>query len=109
MEPDLQRELRRLHESLRQIKALVAWEQLKRCEAQSDRIWAFQMYDPAGDELENEYTFFAAGLARMRSVLNDHSFHISEAMREGIRRQLAHFERQAHALDLPRRFGGAGG
>ena len=109
MEPVLQRELPRLHESLRKIKALVAWEQLKRFEAQPRRIWAFQRHDPTGDEIKNEYTFFVAGLARIRSVLEDHSFHISQAVREGIRRQLAHYERQVHALDLHRRFGGPGG
>lgn len=108
-EPDLQGELHRLHESLRQIEALLAWEQLKRFEARPDRIWAFQMHDPAGSELKNAYTFFVAGMARVRSLLNDHSSDISEAMREGIRRHLAWFEQQIHVLDLHRRFGGPGG
>ena len=106
MEPDLQRELHNLYESFRRIKALAAWERLKRVETQPHRIWAFQMHDPASDDLKNEYTFFIAGLARLRSFLNDHILNISEEVREDIRRQLAHLQRQTHALGLPDRFGG---
>jgi len=109
MEPDLQRELHNLYESLRRIKALVAWERLKHAETQPHRIWMFQMHDPASDDLKNEYTFFIAGLSRLRSVLNDHFFNVSEELREAIRRQLAHLQQQVYALGLPERFGGIGG
>ena len=109
MEPDLQRELHNLYESFRRIKALAAWERLKRAEAQPHRIWAFQMHDPASDDLKNEYTFFTAGLVRLRSILNDHIPNISEEIREDIRRQLAHLQRQIYALGLPDRFGGTAG
>ena len=109
MEPDLQRELHNLFESFRRIKALAAWERLKRSETQPHQIWAFQMHDPASDDLKNEYTFFTAGLARLRSILNDHFLTVSEELREAARRQLAHLQRQVYALDLPERFGGLGG
>lgn len=109
MEPDPQRELHNLYESFRRIKALAAWERLKRSETQPHRIWAFRMHDPVSDDLKNEYTFFLAGVARLRSVLNDHVLTVSEELREALRRQLAHLQRQVYALGLPERFGGPGG
>ena len=109
MEPDLQRQLHTLYESFRRIKALAAWERLKRTEILPHRIWSFRMHDPTSDDLRNEYTFFIAGLARMRSVLNNHVLAISEPLREAVERQLAHLQRQIHALGLPERFGGPGG
>lgn len=109
MEPDLQKELHNLYESFMRIKALAAWERLKRSETQPHRIWAFQMHDPASDDLKNEYTFFVAGLAQLHSALNDHILTVSEEVREDIRRQLAHLQRQISALGLPDRFGGPAG
>jgi hypothetical protein len=109
MEPDLQRELHNLYESFRRIKALAAWERLKRSETQPHRIGEFRMHDPVSDDLKNEYTFFVAGVAHLRSVLNDHFLTISEELREALRRQLAHLQRQICALGLPERFGGPGG
>jgi hypothetical protein len=109
MEPDIQRELHNLYESLRRIKALAAWERLKHTEILPHRIWAFQMHDPVSDDLRSEYTFFTAGLARLRSALNNHLLNTSEELREAIQRQLAHLQRQAYALGLPDRFGGTRG
>ena len=109
MESDPQRELHHLYESFRRIKALAAWERLKRTETQPHRIGAFRMHDPVSDDLKNEYTFFLAGVARLRSVLNDHFLTVSEELREAIRRQLSHLQRQICALGLPERFGGPGG
>lgn len=109
MEPDPQRELHHLYESFRRIKALAAWERLKRTEIQPHRIGTFRMHDPVSDDLKHEYTFFIAAVARLRSVLNDHVLTISEQLREALRRQLAHLQRQIYALGLPERFGGPGG
>jgi hypothetical protein len=109
MEPDLQSELYTLYESFKRIKALAAWERLKRTETLPHRFWSFRMHDPTSDDLRNEYAFFTAGLARLRSVLNDHVLNVSEKVREDIRRHLAHLQRQIYALGLPDRFGGPGG
>lgn len=109
MEPDPQRELHHLYESFRRIKALAAWERLKRSETQPHHVGTFRMHDPVSDDLRNEYTFFIAGLARLRSVLTNHIVTISEELREAVERQLAHLQRQIYALGLPERFGGPGG
>ena len=109
MKPDLQKELRGLHESLTRIKALLAWEWLKRLESHSRRPCIFQIYDSTAEELKSEYTFFVAGLLNLYSVLNDRSLDIPEAMRKAIGRQLTEIEWQVYLLRLNRRFGGPAG
>jgi len=45
-EVDLEAGLRSLRRSLRQIRALLAWEELKQSEAKPDQPTAFQINDP---------------------------------------------------------------
>ena len=106
VEPDIEESLLRLCQSLERIKALVAWEQLKHGETRPSRISVFRMRDSTEGELQNEYSFFIATLSAIRSVLNDRSFCISEAVREDIGRQLADIEQEVYALDTFLRLGG---
>ena len=106
VEPDLQKSLRCLHESLKRIKALVAWERLKRREAQSGQISMFQMYDSTVEDLRNEYTLLITALPNMHSILNSPSSIISQTTRDDIGRQLAEIEWQLYRLRLYQRFGG---
>ena len=106
MKQDLQKSLHYLHESLRRIKALVAWERLKRCEMQAGHISMFQMYDSTVEDLRNEYSLLITALLNVRSVLNARSSVISKTARDGIGRQLTEIEWQLYRLRLYRRFGG---
>jgi hypothetical protein len=57
-ERDLEKRLQKLRASLGRIKALLAWERLKRAENNASRPWAFQMPDSTPEELKDEYSFF---------------------------------------------------
>jgi hypothetical protein len=102
-ELEIERRLQNLRESCGRIKALLAWEQLKRGEANARRPWAFQMSDSTPEELKNEYSFFLALRLNTDAVLEDSSS-ISEAVRQDAKRQLAELDGQVHVLHLERRF-----
>jgi len=102
-ELDVDRKLQTLRESLGRIKALLAWERLKRFEAKSSRPWAFQIHDPTTEELKDEYSFFLALTLNTYAVL-DHSSCVPPDVRKNAGRQLADIEWQLHLLHLERRF-----
>ena len=100
---DLQAGLKRLSQSLRQMKALLAWGQLKRSEAQPDQPPSFQIYDPTETDLRNEYSLFLSTSIQIRNALREHRASISEPAREMLRKKLAMLEQEAHQLNLHRR------
>ena len=108
MEPDLQKQLRHLQESLKRIKALLAWEELKCYEAELGRMAVFQMHDPTREDLKNEYSLLMSALLNINSTLNDHSAGISQAGRNDLQWQLAEIEGQVNKLGLHRRFAAPG-
>ena len=99
-EPDLQAGLRSLRESLRQIKALLAWQQLKQAETNPDQPPGFRIADSVERDLRNEHSFFLATALQLHGVLNDSSLTIPEAKRQSIRSQLARIEQQLYSLNL---------
>jgi hypothetical protein len=102
-ELDVKRKLQTLHESLGRIKALLAWERLKRREDSVSRPWAFQIHDATAQELKDEYSFFLALALNTYAVLNHSSF-LPPDVRKNAGRQLADLEWQLHLLHLERRF-----
>ena len=101
-ELDVDRRLRNLRESFGRIKALLAWERLKRREDSVSRPWAFQMPDSTAEELKNEYSFFLAVRLNTYAALDNSS--IRQALRHDVERQLAVLEWQVSVLHLERRF-----
>lgn len=101
---DLQAGLRSLRESLRQMTALLAWEQLKKAEAKRGQPPAFHVYDPTETDLKNEYSFFLSTSVQIHSVLNDSSSAIKKAELQSIKRQLERIDQRASALNLHQRF-----
>ena len=101
---DLEEGLKNLRNSLQQMKALLAWEQLKQSEARPGQPPAFTIYDPTETDLKNEYSFFLSTSVQMHSILRDHSPNISEAKRRDINSQLIKIEQQFNSLSLHRRF-----
>ena len=101
---DVKAGLRSLRQSLRQIKALLVWEQLKQSEARPHLPPAFHITDFTETDLENEYSFFLSTSLQIRSLLSDRSIPILPADRQSIEKQLAIIEHQAYGLNLGQRF-----
>ena len=103
-EADLEAGLKSLRESLRQIRALLAWEQLKQSEAHLDQPPAFQIHDSVETDLRNEYSFFLFTSVQMHTILNDSTIGIPKAKRQRTKEQLVKIEQQLYGLNLPQRF-----
>jgi len=103
-EPDLQAGLKRLKHSLQEIKALLAWEQLKQAEKRPDSVPTFRINDTTEEDLRNEYSHFLSISVQMHGILNDASRAILETERQHVKKQLAGIERQIYSLNLGQRF-----
>jgi hypothetical protein len=99
-EPNFEAGLRSLRQSLRQIEALSAWQQLKQAETRPDQPPGFRMADPVETDLRNECSFFLATAMQIRSILNDGSYAIAEQRRQSFKIQLAKIEQQLCRLNL---------
>ena len=100
---DLEAGLRSLRQSLKQIRSLLTWEQLRQSETRPDRQFSFQMYDPTETDLRNEYSFFLSISFQMHKILNDNTINL-EAERDSIKGQLIKIEQQVQDLNLHQRF-----
>lgn len=101
---DLEAGLKKLKQSLRQIKALLAWEELKRSEAMPNQPPAFTLNDSTETDLRNEYSSFLSTLVRVHSMLNDNTTKVTKAKRQKIKVELIKIERQFNSLNLQQRF-----
>ncbi|MHC4309601.1 MAG: hypothetical protein ACYSSN_06625 [Planctomycetota bacterium] len=101
---DLEVGLKNLKESLQQMKALLAWEELKHSEAKPGQPPAFILNDPTETDLRNEYSFFLFTSVRMRSILNESTTDITKATLQRIKVELIKIERQFYSLNLHQRF-----
>jgi len=103
-ELEIQAGLESLENSLKQMKALIAWEDLKQAEARPGQLPAFQVTDPTGADLRNEFSSFLGTLAETHTVLSENAATIPLERHHEVKRQLLRFEQQAQALGLYRRF-----
>jgi len=92
-----------LRQSLKQIRSLLAWEQLKQSETKPSRQFSFQIYDPIETDLRNEYSFFLSISVQLHSILNDNTLKLKETERQSIKMQLMKIEQQVHGLNLHQR------
>lgn len=99
-EPNLDAGLRNLRQSLRQIKALLDWQQLQETESRHHEPPGFKITDSVETDLRNEYSFFLATALQIHGILNDTSLTIPEAKRQNIKSQLAKVEQQLYSLNL---------
>ena len=100
---DLQAGLRSLSQSLRRMKDLLAWGQLKEHEAKPGQPPSFQIYDPTETDLRNEYSFFLSTSIQIHTILNERDARIPEPAREAIREALATLEQHVYQLNLHQR------
>jgi len=101
---DLEAGLKKLKQSLRQIKALLAWEELKRSEAMPNQPPAFTLTDSTETDLRNEYSSFLSTSVRVHSILNDNTTKVTKTKRQKIKVELIKTERQFNSLNLQQRF-----
>ncbi len=101
---DLEAGLKKLKQSLRQIKALLAWEELKRSEAMPNQPPAFTLNGSIETDLRNEYSSFLSTSVRVHSILNDNTIKVTKAKRQKIKVKLTKIERQFNSLNLQQRF-----
>ena len=94
---DIANGLRSLSESLRRLKALLAWAELERSERKPHTPPAFRIKSHVTDDLKNEYGFFIKAAMDIHDVLNG----ISKKNREPLKRRLIRLETQLHRLDIP--------
>lgn len=100
IEPDLSAGLRSLRNSLRQIKALLAWEQLQHAETRPGQPPSFTLNDFIERDLRNEFSFFLSVSVQMHSILNDKTLAVQVPERQTIKRQLSKIEQEAYGLNL---------
>jgi hypothetical protein len=100
---DLQAGVRSLNESLRRMKALLAWGQLKQQETRPGEPPSFQVYDPTATDLRNEYSHFLSTSVQIHGALCERSASIPVPLRETLQKKLAELEQEAHQLNLRRR------
>ena len=103
VEADLEAGLRSLRKSLEQVKALLAWEQLKQSEARPGYSPILAFDSALETDLRNEYSFFLFTSVQMHSILNSSAAGISKVKFQRIKQELAKIERQLYSLDLQRR------
>jgi hypothetical protein len=102
-EMNLEAALRSLRKSLEQIKALLAWEQLKQSEARPGHSPMLAFDNSIETDLRNEYSFFLSTSVQMHSILNSGTAGISRVKLQRIKQELARIERQLFSLDLQQR------
>ena len=102
-EADLEAGLKSLRESLRQIRALLAWEQLKQSEVRPGQPPTFTLMGSTQTDLRNEYSYFLFTSLEMHNILNSNTANISVGKRQRLKEQLAKIERQLYSLNLPQR------
>jgi hypothetical protein len=98
--PDLEAGLKSLRKSLENMRAMLAWHQLRKAESRPHQPPSFALGDSVQQDLTNEYSFFLFTAMQIHSVLNDSSLIMPEAKRQSIRSQLARIEQQLYSLNL---------
>ena len=104
-EAKLQSGLKHLKDTLEEIRALLAWEELKRQERRPGEAPAFVLTEDVDGDLRNLYAAFLAESETVRDLLQPADLRkLPDAQRQGYRRQLAQLEAQMHCLNLTDRF-----
>jgi hypothetical protein len=102
---DLEAGLQRLRQSLMQMKALLAWNQLKQSESRSaGQPPSFTINDPTETDLRNEYSFYLSQMAQFHHFLNDGINNLSEPEKQSIIGKLARIKQEVNRLNLHKLF-----
>jgi hypothetical protein len=92
--------LKKLEQCLDKIRALLEWRQLKREEARPDLPPSFTMDNHIEEDLQNEYSRFAAISSQLQTILNGNGSIKSTSQRAYIKDRLWQLDRQVRGLNL---------
>jgi hypothetical protein len=101
---DLEAGLRRLRQSFVQMKALLAWKQLKQSELRPGQPLSFTINDPTDTDLRNEYSLFLSITVKFHHLLNYGIDNLSEPEKQSIKGKLARIEQEVNCLNLHKLF-----
>ena len=103
----IQKQLNILHDTLEELKGLLAWEELKQSEARPGEPPGFVLGDTLQDDIKNQYSRFLAIRLRLHGILNnlEHDS-LSDADTIAVKQKLIliKMEREFQSLNLFERF-----
>jgi hypothetical protein len=104
-ENELETHWKKLQETLEQIKALLAWEQLQREERRAGQPPGFTLTDPVDEDLRNQYSRFLTLSQQMHGILNSSARNCLSAIRQrSYMQQVLRLEQEIRSLALGERF-----
>ena len=102
-EADIDDRLEAMAELLEKVKALLAWDQLKKEEQRPD--CPTYLSDPIDKDLRHFYGAFQMQALELRNLIDDRCYFIfSEDQREDHHRRFQQLDREMKKLELPVRF-----
>jgi len=93
--------LKTLQHILEEMKALLAWQQLKTTETRQRPSTSIRFNNTTQQDLLDKYSLFHSISMRIRSILDDSNTNITRKQRACIKSQLTKFELQAYYLGSP--------
>jgi len=102
---DIEEQFRKLQDILEDIKALLAWEQLKQEEKKSGQPPGFILHEPTKQDIREQFSRFLMVRLQIRTLLNNPiRSGISKARQAKYQQDIIHLEKQFHDLHLYERF-----
>jgi len=103
-EAELEAGLKRLKELLKQMKALLAWQRFKLCEAKQRPIMNIRFNDMTYMDLMDRYSSFLTVSTQIHRILDENNAKISKAGQGRIKSELLTMEYQVYYLGSGIRF-----
>ena len=103
-EAGLEAGLKRLKELLKQMKALLAWQRFKLCEAEQRPIMNIRFNDMTYMDLMDRYSSFLTVSTQIHRILDENNAKISKAEQGRIKSELLTMEYQVYYLGSGIRF-----
>ena len=100
-EIEVQTDLHDLRADIEQMKALLAWTDLKKSEAVKNQEAFLRFDDPTQTDLSNAYSHYLATLGSLRDWLKVHWGRVQKSDHLYILKELAKTEGQVLAMTLP--------
>ena len=100
-----QMQLNNLQDTFKELKGLLAWEELKRSEVRPGDPPGFTIGNDIEQDIKNQYSRFLVTRMQVRNLLdNPDTSSLSESKRVMLRESLIQIEKEFHGLNLHDRF-----
>lgn len=104
MDKSIANGLEELRESIKRMRSILAWDQLKRSEARMGDFSILTVYDHTRAELRNEYCLFTAKVEIVNTLISEAAINMPGENCSIFKQQLLELQREARNLDLPEQF-----